>query len=156
MSTFKPSFVKNYLRTSQEEVAKLAEPTEERFLEFCESKVENTQYFLSTSAPSSEAVVTPPPAEPQHWSNDPAQARAVAAQLVKEYAPIYLNMDGYIILNAQEAHIIDALSTYPWGVVRTKGNHSLTSWGEPPPCAFYDLHCLISEKLELSFAPPQS
>ena len=98
------------------------------FVGFVGSLVGNTQNFLASQ---------------DHWSTDPAQARAVAAQLIKKYAPVSLDMGEYLIVNAKEDHITTAVSAYPWGVVTTKAKRYLTSWGSPPASAFYDLSCML-------------
>ena len=78
-----------------------------------------------------------------HWSTHPAQTQAVAAQLVKKYAPVSLDMGNYKIVNAKEDHITTAVSAYPWGVVTTTHRRYLTSWGSPPASAFYGLRCAL-------------
>ena len=52
-------------------------------------------------------------------------------------------MGEYMIVNAQEEHITAAVGVYPWGVVTTTHRRYLTSWGEPPASAFYDLSCTV-------------
>ena len=111
-------------RTDKTDISPLTPP----FVGFVGSLVGNTQNFLAAQ---------------DHWSTRPAQAQAVAAQLFKKYAPVSLDMGEYMIVNAKEEHITTAVSAYPWGVATTKAKRYLTSWGEPPTSAFYDLSCML-------------
>lgn len=65
----------------------------------------------------------------------------IAAQLVKKYSPVHIDLGSSFLINAKERHIEEAVSIYGWGIVTQKGEYYLTSWGNVPLSAFHGLYC---------------